>query len=318
MTRRRGAAQATAAALLLAAVLPAPAWATFHLISIREIYPGSTAAPDSEYVELQMYAPGQNFVAGHQLKTYDASGTALATTTFPADVANGENQRTVLLATPGAEAAFNVGADATMSPNQIDPAGGAVCWETLDCVSWGGFSGALPSPAGSPAAPGGIADGMALRRTIAPGCPTALESGDDHDDSAADFTSVFPAPRANSASPSEHICPGSESAEGGFFAGGGAGGPSHGGGARGPRTKLRQRPPRRTTDRTPTFGFIGGGRRSTFQCKLDRQSFRACHSPFTARRLALGRHVFRVRARDSSGKLDRSPARWAFRVIARR
>ncbi len=45
---------------LLASAVPAQA--TFHLMSIREVYPGSAAAPESSYVELQMYAAGQEMV----------------------------------------------------------------------------------------------------------------------------------------------------------------------------------------------------------------------------------------------------------------
>jgi hypothetical protein len=183
-------------ASLLAAVM-ALAWgaalaqATFHEMSIREIYPGSIAQPDAEYVELQMWSPGQNLVGGHSLKTYNASAALIATTPFASDVPGGANQSTILLATAAAESAFGVVPDAAMAPNQLDPSGGAVCWaETIDCVSWGSFSGSLTSPPGSPATPSGIPDGMALRRTISPGCATLLEPTDDRDDSAADFSPV--------------------------------------------------------------------------------------------------------------------------------
>ena len=117
-----------------------------------------------------MYSPGQTLVGGHILHTYNAAGMETQANAFPSDVPNGANQSTILTATPEAEAQFNVVADGALFPSgQLDPAGGAVCWESLDCVSWGSFGGSLPSPAGSPAAP--IPDGMALRRTIAPGIP---------------------------------------------------------------------------------------------------------------------------------------------------
>ncbi len=117
-----------------------------------------------------------------------------------------------------------------MAPNQLDPAGGAVCWaETIDCVSWGSFSGSLTSPAGSPATPSGIPDGMALRRTISPGCATLLEPTDDRDNSAADFSPVFPSPRPNSVAPTERAC-GSGTQQG-------SGGPSNQGRAEHPRQR---------------------------------------------------------------------------------
>lgn len=290
----------------------APAQATFHEMSIREVYPGSIAQPDAEYVELQMWAPGQNLVGGHSLKTYSAAGALLDTTTFANDVPGDANQSTILLATPAAEPAFGVVPDAAMAPNQLDPSGGAVCWaETIDCVSWGSFSGSPTSPAGSPATPSGIPDGMALRRTISPGCATLLEPADDRDNSAADFSPVFPSPRPNSAAPTERPC-GSSTQQG-------SSGDPRGPGARGaPQTTLKRMPPRDGHDRTPTFRFAANESGSTFQCKLDSKPFRSCRSPFTTAQLSLGRHTFKVRARDSSGKLDPSPAAYSFKLTAKR
>ena len=298
-----------ALASLLALAWPAAASATFHEMSIREVYPGSLAQPESEYVELQMWAAGQNHVEGHVLKTYNASGGTTSTNTFASDVSGSANQSTILLATSAAEAEFGVSGDTALSAGKLDPAGGAVCWENLDCVSWGSFSGSLPSPAGSPAA--AIPDGMALRRTISPGCATLLEPTDDHDNSAADFSAVFPAPRPNSVAPSERGCSGG----GESGPGSGPGGPSQKGA---PQTTLRRKPGKKTHDRTPTFRFASDEPGSTFQCKLDNKPFRPCRSPFTTKRLSLGHHTFKVRARDDSGKLDPSPASYGFKVIAKK
>lgn len=298
--RRRLGLPLLTAALGLLAVAPT-AQATFHEISIREVYPGSSTNPGAEYVELQMWRGGQNLVGGHFVRTFEASGAEIKANPFGGDVAGGENQSTILIATPAAEAEFKITADGALSPaGQLDPAGGAVCWESLDCVSWGSFSGSLPA-AGPPA--GAIPDGMALRRTIAPGCPTLLEPNDDRNNSALDFAAVFPAPRPNSVAPSEHAC----SSTGQNPEGRGA-----------PQTRLRRKPPKKTHDRTPTFRFSSSEAGSTFQCKLDGKKFKACRSPFTAKRLPLGRHTFRVRARDESGKLDPSPASYAFKVIPKR
>ncbi len=301
---------ASVLALVLPLLAAPPAGATFHLIQIREVYPGSAANPNAQYVELQMFEGGQNFVGGHLLRTYDKGGSPVATNTIATDVPSGDNQRTVLFATPEAESQFGVQGDAGLSPSgQLDPAGGAVCWESLDCVSWGSFSGSLPSPAGSPADSTGIPDGMALRRSIAPRCPTLLEQEDDSNDSATDFADAFPGPRPNSAAPSEHACSSQT----------GAGGPlpkgtEAGGRRRKPQTRIRRRPPHRTRDRTPTFGFSSSVAGSAFLCKVDRRPYRHCDSPFTLARLALGRHVFRVKAR-AVGQSDPSPAAYRFRVV---
>jgi hypothetical protein len=291
--------------LALLALPAAPALATFHLVQVREIYPGSAANPDAEYVELQMYAGGQNLVGGHFVRVYDASGTAVGTSTFPGNLANATTQSTMLLATPQAEAEFGVVADASLTPaGKLEPAGGAVCWETLDCVAWGSFSGSLPSSTGNPA-PGPIPDGMALRRSIARGCATALDPADDSDQSQADFEAVFPAPRPNAVAPSEKTC-----AETG---GGGSGLPIDDHGA--PQTTLRRKPAKRTRDRTPTFRFSSSGPGSRFECKLDRKRFRACASPFTTKRLSLGAHRFQVRAVGHDGVADPTPSSYRFRLV---
>lgn len=311
MTKTPKALWLTLACALAAMLLnAAPAAATFHLMQIREVYAGSAIAPESDYVELQMWAAGQNQVEGHVLRSYDASGSLTGSSTFPADVPGGANQSTLLLATPQAEAQFGVLADAALS-GSLSPAGGAVCWETIDCVAWGGFSGTLPSPAGSPAAPGGIPDAMALRRTISRGCATALDPADDSDNSAADFAVVFPSPRPNSAAPSEQLCSGSGTTGG--PGGGGSGGESGGT----INTILRRKPPRQTHDRTPTFRFTASEPGARFECRLDRKPYRRCRSPFTTKPLSAGRHRFQVRAR-SNGAVDPTPAVWRFRVLAAR
>jgi hypothetical protein len=310
--------QATCATVaFLAAVLAlgaTPAAATFHLMQIREVYPGSTTAPESEYVELQMWASGQNRVEGHVLRSYDSGGAVTGTFSFAHGVAGEANQSTLLLATPQAESQFGVAADAPLTPGALSPTGGAVCWESIDCVAWGSFSGALPSPAGSPAAPAGIPDGMALRRTIARGCATLLDPADDNDNSAADFSTVFPLPRPNSVAPSEQPCSGTAAGGG---TGGGGGGPAAGpGDDRTPETTLRRKPPRRTHDRTPSFRFSASEPAASFECKLDRRPYRNCRSPFTTPPLRPGKHLFLVRARSDHGA-DPTPARFRFRVLAK-
>jgi hypothetical protein len=308
MRLRRRAVAVGSLALLAAGLWASAASATFHEISIREVYPGSVGRPESQYVELQMWAAGQNLVSGHSLTVYKASGGIAGATTFASNVPGDANQSTVLLGTPAIESEFGVAPDAVMAPGQLNPSGGAACWEAIDCVSWGSFKASLPSPAGQPAAPFGIPDGMALRRTIAPGCASLLEPTDDRDDSAADFAAVFPGPRPNSVGPSEHAC-GSSGPQ--------SGGPS-GSGQGAPQTRIVRGPGHRTHDRTPTFRFAADDSGASFECKLDRGSFKPCRSPFTSRRLSLGRHSFQVRARESSGELDPSPARYAFKLIARR
>ena len=165
---------ATALVVLIGLLLAPAAGATFHLIKVREVYLGSALSPESKYVELQMYASGQNLVKGHTMRTYDASGAVIGNSTLAANVARDDNQSTILIATQQAAEQFGVAPDATLDePGKLLAGGGAACWEAFDCVAWGNFAGSLPSPAGPPAAPSGIPDGMALRRSIDANCATA-------------------------------------------------------------------------------------------------------------------------------------------------
>ena len=236
-------------ALIAALVWTPTAQATFHLISIREVYPGSTAHPDSGYVELQMYASGQNFVEGHALTVYNAAGTVTGTFSFSSDVANASNQQTILIGDSGVQSAFGVAPDLTVSGIGIAAAGGAACWAgSIDCVSWGSFGGTTPSASGTPADSSGIPDGMALRRTIAPGCSTLLEGGDDTDVSATDFFDATPAPRDDSSPIVEHACTG-------------------------PAATIDSKPANPTSSTSASFTYHSTPAGASFECKLDGGAF---------------------------------------------
>ncbi len=277
--------------------------ATYHLMNVREVYPGTIANPGAEYVELQMWAAGQNHVAGEGkvVTLFGPKGEKTGEAKFPADVKGEANQSTLVLATPEAAAQFGITPDAELPANSIDPAGGKACWINIDCVSWGNFSGSatVPSPSGTPVSPSGIPDGMAIRRTIEPGCPTLLEPGDDHNDSAKDFFIAAPNPRPNSVKPTEVPCSGRQEE------------------VPRPQTSLRRKPAKRTHDRTPTFAFAANQVDVHFECALDRQRFRRCRSPFTTKALKPGRHRFAVRAVGHDTGADRTPASYAFVVLPR-
>ena len=276
------------------AALPAAASASFHFMKIREVYPGSIANPDSEYVELQMWAPGQNLVGGHTLSAYSANG-ALEEYTFAGNVSHSANQSTILIASPEAEAQFGVTADLTIDKHALEPSGGAVCWESIDCVEWGNFTGAvLAGPTGDAAAP--PPDGIALKRTILPGCDTLLEPGDDTDDSAVDFVPTAPAPRPNSVTPTEQACAPPATA---------------------PQTTITSGPKKKTKSKTATFEFKSSKAGSTFKCSLDDGKFKSCSSPETYKKLKPGKHHFEVRA-TAAGKTDASPATYNWKIKKKR
>ena len=80
----RACSASLAVALILLLLGAQSALATFHEMMIREVYPGSVAHPNSEYVELQMWSAGQNFVGGHSIGIYDHVGRASRHATFAA------------------------------------------------------------------------------------------------------------------------------------------------------------------------------------------------------------------------------------------
>ena len=291
---RRGIA--VAVALLGLVVLAPPASAVFHLMKIREVRTGG-ATP---FVELQMYSPGQTQLEGHSLTIWQNSGVSTATVPLN-DVAMGDNQRSVLIA-PGA--VDGVSPDITGSL-PFNMSGGAVCFDSIDCVAYGGFIRArgsgLPSPVGTPVPGYPAADAsLSITRSIAAGCSTLLEGPDDTNDSAADFTIGPATPRNNSTAPTETACDG----------GGGGGGDNDP-----PQTKIKKGPKGKVDETTVKFKFKSSEPNSTFECKVDRKKFKPCKSPKKVKRLDEDKHKFLVRATDAAGNTDPSPAKRKFEVV---
>lgn len=182
--------------------LPAPAHALFHLMKITEVFAGTSTVPGAQFVELQMYAADQRFLAGHEIAVFDAAGSEIGAFTFTGPVANGANQAHVLIATEEAEAEFDVEADLVMTP-VLPAGGGGVCFrssvgELIDCASWGSYSGddaATGTPFNSPI---GLVPDRSMERVISGGSDEeALDEGDDTDDSEADFELASPGPTNN-------------------------------------------------------------------------------------------------------------------------
>jgi hypothetical protein len=285
-------AVATAAGLVAA---PA-AEATFHLIKVREVYAGTN---NDSYVELQMFAAGQVLLTGHKMTVYNSAGALVHSSTFSSGVANSENQRTVLIGDSNVQSSFGVAPDLVDPELNLSGAGGAACWNALgipaDCVAWGNFSGgaalqtATGTSAGAPVSPSGITAGKAIRRTIAPGCPTLLEESDDTDVSSADFSEVSPAPRDNASAIVETTCAGA------------------------PNTAIDDKPALRTNSTAAEFTYEAPTATS-YECRLDAAVFAACPSggqEYTG--LADGTHTFQVRGVNSSGP-DPTPAGYTWTV----
>lgn len=175
-----------------------PAQAVFHLMSIVEVFAGTPASPSAQYVVLQMYASGQNLVGGHNVLLYSATGALVASRTFNGSVANGTNQRKILIATTQAESFFGLQADLEI-PASVMRDGGKVCFaNTIDCVSWGSYRGSTTGVGTAFNANVGIPGGRAaVRRLDISGGTTTLNALDDTNNSANDFRVGTPAPRNN-------------------------------------------------------------------------------------------------------------------------
>jgi WD40 repeat protein/List-Bact-rpt repeat protein len=95
-----------------------------------------------------------------------------------------------------------------------------------------------------------------------------------------------------------------------------------------PTTTITSQPPASTEARTATFIFSGDGSGISFECSTG-SHFAApgpaptplpwypCSSPKTYGPWSVGKHTFFVRAKDSDGYYDPTPAKWAWTIVAR-
>jgi DNA-directed RNA polymerase specialized sigma24 family protein len=81
-----------------------------------------------------------------------------------------------------------------------------------------------------------------------------------------------------------------------------------------PETSITDGPSGPTSSTSATFRFSSADTAATFQCKLDDRSWSACTSGKTYTGLPQGSHAFRVRAKDSAGTNDPSPAERTWKV----
>jgi hypothetical protein len=209
--RRRRLVLSAALALVAFAAMAPLARADDSQIKISEVYSDGTAAK-GDFIELQLMAGGQQIAAGRDLRIYNSNASAFQDSgAFPAsNLPASESQRTVLIGRD-----TNTNADFTTPNNLFNPPtiGGAACFMQstaipgvpLDCVTWGNFTGTLPTYTGQPAP--ALNALQSLNRTKARGCPTALDGNDDSDNSAADFFLGTPSPQNNLALPNGTDCP---------------------------------------------------------------------------------------------------------------
>ena len=81
-----------------------------------------------------------------------------------------------------------------------------------------------------------------------------------------------------------------------------------------PDTAIQVAPPSRAGSRTASFEFTATKVGTQFQCRLDGGDFSPCTSPQEFGNLPEGSHTFEVRAFDSKGNVDGSPAVYTWTV----
>jgi hypothetical protein len=304
MIRRQYRRWLVTACVFVLPLLWTPAAHAISMIKIREVYPGSN---NDSYVELQAYASfiyAGNTLPGKSVVLLDKEGHPTIRFTFTEANNLGSDNTMFLVGDTGVPATFGVTPDVTDPGMEIDPAGGAACWNVgdtpVDCVSWGDFTGEAAleeysgTSAGNPADPNGIPPGKAITRLITPNCPTWLEAEDDTDDSATDFVDANPSPH-----PAGDFNFGPESP---CF----SGMPEN--------TKILEEPSDPSSDSSPHFTY-SAATATSYQCKLDNAPrFTACPNEGQSYSgLGDGTHTFQVRGLNSNGP-DKAPALYTWTV----
>ena len=81
-----------------------------------------------------------------------------------------------------------------------------------------------------------------------------------------------------------------------------------------PQTTIASGPSGMTKSTSASFGFSSNEPGSKFQCSLDGVAFAACASPKSYTNLKNGTHTFKVRAIDTAGNVDATPAARSWKV----
>jgi len=178
-----------------------PVHAAFHVMRVSEVLGQWHGDPRIQFVELTLASAGQRFVGGHKIIFQDAAGAKTGEVTFERNVANGDLGATILVGTAAFQAAFNVTPDLVMPEGLMAPYSGRVCFDTVDCVAYGAFTGANTG-LGTPAAgfPVDGAESLTLKAVTPPG-PGRNNS--------TDYALRAPSPRNNggqAGTPPAHAC----------------------------------------------------------------------------------------------------------------
>ena len=81
-----------------------------------------------------------------------------------------------------------------------------------------------------------------------------------------------------------------------------------------PNTTISAQPNDPTNSTAPSFSFTSSEGGSTFECQLDGGGYSACTSPKSYTGVTQGSHPFLVRATDSAGNVDATPASYTWTI----
>ena len=84
-----------------------------------------------------------------------------------------------------------------------------------------------------------------------------------------------------------------------------------------PETTITKHPKKNSKKKKAKFKFTAN-EPATFECKLDKKPFKACSSPFKKKVRRGRKHTFKVRATDTAGNVDPTPARFKWKVKRKR
>jgi len=196
----------------LGAVL-SPAFASFHLMAVQEVFPGTLDAPQAQYVVLRMTSSGQGIVNGTFIDVQDAAGNVLGRFgTFDHNVGNGgglgctyPNCPAILIGTSAAQTllgfAFDQIVDGQAGRVALPRSGGRICFRSsagsaVDCVAWGSYS--APNTVPAPTINGCDADFGAPAPALSPDrALTRVAFSCGIKTNVSDFALLFPHPVAN-------------------------------------------------------------------------------------------------------------------------
>lgn len=86
-----------------------------------------------------------------------------------------------------------------------------------------------------------------------------------------------------------------------------------------PQTRITFGPAAKTRIRRPVFRFTDetGQLGTSFICKVDRDRWKPCGSPFQLKKLRFGKHTFQVKGMNEGGGWEPKPIKRGFKVVAR-